>query len=169
LLVVLVVALGACSSSTSSGTPSLRPAIVQGRPVLQVYSPNDDPDLTCPPDSCPPSDLDARTITLAGFGSSYRLGPAFFTEDQVASASAVSPDDGLTWVVDLTLDTDGTQGLETATMHALGVQPEGQIATVVDGRVVAAPVVQAAIDSGRIELSGFTQDEAQHLADQLNA
>ncbi len=137
--------------------------------MLQVYSPNDDADLTCPPDSCTPSDLDAPTVTLAGVGSTYRLGPAFFTEDQVASASAVSPDDGLTWVVDLTLDADGTKGLESATNRALGVQPEGRIATVVDGRVVAAPVVRAAIDSGRIELSGFTHDEAQHLADQLNA
>lgn len=168
-LVVVVLILAACSSSTSPTVPSLLPVVVQGRPVFAVYGPNDDAHLTCLPGACPPADLNARTVTLAGLGSKYRLGSAFFTEDQVTSASAVASADPATWDLDLTLDADGTRGLEAATKHALLQPLEGRIATVVDGRVVAAPVVQAVIDSGRIQLGGFTQAEAQHLADQLNA
>ncbi len=137
--------------------------------MLSVDSPNDGVKLTCLPGSCSPSELRARTVTLAGTGATYRLGPAFFTEDQVATASAAASADPSVWVVDLTLDADGTKGLEAATKDALQMRPEGLIATVVDGRVVAAPVVQAVIDSGHVELSGFTQAEAQHLVLQLTA
>ncbi len=69
----------------------------------------------------------------------------------------------------LTLNAEETKGLEAATKEALRRNPEGRIATVIDGEVVEAPVVQAVIDSGLVQLSGFTHDEAQHLADQLNA
>jgi len=61
-----VIAPAACSSSTSSTVPSLLPVVVQGRPVLQVYSPNDDADLTCPPDSCRPTTCSRSTRRMAG-------------------------------------------------------------------------------------------------------
>ena len=126
--------------------------------------------LTCDPGACAPSELSARNVTLANAGGSmYRLGPSFFTEDQVASASAVSFGDGSTWDVLLTLDPDGTHGLETATRQALREQGQARIATIVDGRVVTAPIVHVVIDSGHIQLSGFTQQEAEHLAAELNA
>lgn len=137
--------------------------------MLHVYSPNDAAKLTCEPDACVPSDLDAGEVTLAGTGASYQLGPAFFTQDQVASASATSADDGLTWYVELTLDADGTKGLSDASKDALDEQPEGRIALVVGGKVWTAPAVQNVVKSGLVQLSGFTQAEAQQLADALNA
>ena len=172
LLLALPFAVVACTSATSttSTIPQQSSAVVQGRPVLTVYSPNDQVDLTCEADACTASDLSARTVTLAGdVGTKYRLGPAFFTQDQIASASAMSAADPSEWVMLVTLDADGKQGLLAATEQALHESPEARIATVVDGRVVAAPVVQAKINSGLIQLSGFTQQEAQDLANQLNA
>jgi preprotein translocase subunit SecD len=153
-----------------STVPSLLPVVVQGRPVLAAYSPNERVHLTCPADTCTPSELKARTVTLAGdAGSAYRLGPAFFTEDQIASASALTSADPSMWDVFVTLDAAGARGLKAATSRALQHGSDGRIATIVNGRVVSAPVVRAAIGSGPIQLSGFTQQEAQHLADQLNA
>jgi preprotein translocase subunit SecD len=171
LLIALPFAVAACTSANSTTTiPQTSSAVVQGRPVLAVYSPNDQVDLTCEADACTGSDLSAPTVTLAGdVGSKYRLGPTFFTEDQVASASAMQTVDPSEWVVLVTLDADGTQGMLAATKQALHESPEGRIATVVNGRVVAAPVVQAKINSGLIQLAGYTQQEAQDLANQLNA
>jgi len=168
LLFFLPVVLGACNSDEPTVPPL--PAQVQERPVVKVFGPDDHVHLTCQPNACTPSELRASAVTLAGAaGVRYRLGPAFFTEAQVASASPAPSDDPTVWVVDLTLDADGTKGLETATKEALRQSPAGKVAAVVDGKVVSAPVVQAVIDSGRVELSGFTQQQAQDLADRLNA
>jgi preprotein translocase subunit SecD len=172
LVLAVSVVLAACTSasSTTSTTPQQSSAVVQGRPVVQVYSPNDQVDLTCEADACTASDLAARTVTLAGdVGSKYRLGPTFFTEEQVASASAMSAADPSEWVVLVTLDADGSRGLLAATKQALQQSPEARIAIVVNGRVDGAPVVHSKITSGLLQLSGFTQQEAQDLANQLNA
>jgi preprotein translocase subunit SecD len=168
-LLLVMVALTACHSDAPI-VPSLLPVVVQGRPVLKVYNANDNVHLTCAPDASAPSELNAPTVTLTSeAGSKYRLGTAFFTEDQVTSASVEASADPSVWVVDLTLDADGTRGLEAATRDALRNDPAGLIATIVDCRVATAAVVQAVIDSGLVQLGGLTQGEAQHLAEQLNA
>jgi hypothetical protein len=172
LLASLILVAVACTSESSAPTaPSLPPIVVQGRPVLKVYGPKGGEVLTCSPGSCTSADLDHRTVTLASAtGSQYRLGPAFFTEDQVASAATLQVPDSSTWIVQMTLDPAGAKSLEAATRDALSRRPAGRTAMIVDGRVTGAPVVQAVIDDGGpIQLSGFTQEEAQRLVAQLNS
>jgi preprotein translocase subunit SecD len=162
-------ALVACTTNTSTTSSVASGVILQERPVLAIYSPREQAPLTCSPGACSAEDLAAATVTLAADdGRAYALGSIVFTQDNVASATASQTLPA--WSVDLTLDESGTQALTTATEHAAkSSSPEDQIAVVLDGRVIEVPTVQAPITSGRVQLSGFTQQEAESLANTLSA
>ncbi len=117
-----------------------------------------------------PNDPSANAVLIDGRGGAFLVGPAgadglVFTNDAVAEINSGN------WVVNVGLR-DGPAGadlwnaLTTKCFNRDAVCPTGQIAIVLDGRVISAPVVQEAIFSGgTVQISGdFTEGEARDLA-----
>lgn len=121
----------------------------------------------------------------SSFGVCFRLGPAGFTADDVASARAV--DQGGTWAVELTLAPesrdDANQMFDECAAagpgcHGLvGGSGRGMVAFVVEGRVVSAPTIQApGLADGELLLvldgpgagPGLARVEAERLATALD-
>jgi preprotein translocase subunit SecD len=100
----------------------------------------------------------------------YLLGPTLIKGENVTRASAGVPDKGVSWVVNLEFNSQGTADFTTVTGHlAQQTSPLNQFAIVLDGRVISAPKVSAAIAGGRAEISGsFTQKTATDLANVLS-
>lgn len=75
------------------------------------------------------------------------------------------------WVVELTLNDEGTQAFSQATSEL--VSTNGQIAIWMDDQMISAPAVRNAITNGRAIISGnsnnqFTSESATTLANQIN-
>ena len=117
-----------------------------------------------------PNDPSANAVLIDGKGGAFLVGPAganglVFTNDATAEINNGN------WVVNVGLQ-DGPTGadlwnaLTTKCFNRDAVCPTGQIAIVLDGRVISAPVVQEAIFSGgTVQISGdFTEGEARDLA-----
>ena len=117
-----------------------------------------------------PNDPSVNAVLTDGKGGGFLVGPAgadglVFTNDATAEVSNGN------WVVNVGLQ-DGPTGadlwnaLTTKCFNRDAVCPTGQIAIVLDGKVISAPVVQEAIFSGgNVQISGdFTQAEARDLA-----
>lgn len=117
-----------------------------------------------------PNDPSANAVLTDGKGGAFLVGPAgadglVFTNDATAEVNNGN------WVVNVGLQ-DGPSGadlwnaLTTRCFNRDAVCPTGQIAIVLDGLVISAPVVQEAIFSGgSVQISGdFSQAEARDLA-----
>lgn len=125
------------------------------------------------------ADADALAQMQAGskgVGLTSGMYEAFSDGSHVRSASArtltsKNPKTGVattTWVVDVTLDDEGASAFSEATGDLASVR--GQIAVVVDGKVVAAPSVSTRLSGNRIMISGgLTQDSARELAATLKS
>ncbi|GAA2753083.1 protein translocase subunit SecD [Amnibacterium kyonggiense] len=74
-----------------------------------------------------------------------------------------------TWVVNLTFNSTGTQQFAKISERLVGLQPpQNQFAILLDGKVISAPTMNAAITNGKAEISGsFTEDSSKELASQL--
>lgn len=75
------------------------------------------------------------------------------------------------WVVELTLNDEGTQAFATATSEL--ASSNGQIAIWMDDQMISAPQVNEAITNGQAMISGnqnnqFTSESATTLANQIN-
>ena len=75
------------------------------------------------------------------------------------------------WVVELTLDEEGTAAFSTATSEL--VSTNGQIAIWMDDTMISAPAVNQAITNGQAMITGsdtnpFTSESATTLANQIN-
>jgi preprotein translocase subunit SecD len=175
---ILLAACGATDTSANdvSTTPASDPAAtLQMRPVESIALPDstayDDHEPTCGVDAATPCtdvqllDPDGITLDSEDVGRAV-LGALVIDGSNVASASAVEAGDPAEWVVQLTLDHEGTTAVATATGNAASATPPAnQIAIVVDGTLLSLPVVQAPIDSGLVVVSaGFTKQEAEDLA-----
>ncbi|MGH8834055.1 MAG: protein translocase subunit SecD [Actinomycetes bacterium] len=101
----------------------------------------------------------------------YILGPTAVEGTHITSANAGLPASGGVgqWQVNLTFDDTGTRQFADITTTASAAQPpQNQVAIVLDGVVVSAPVPNGPITGGQAEITGsFTQREAQNLADVL--
>ena len=139
-----------------AATTTLPPSSDASAPNIQV---SDDP-----------NDPSVNAVLTDGKGGAFLVGPAgadglVFTNDATAEVSNGN------WVVNVGLQ-DGPTGadlwnaLTTKCFNRDAVCPTGQIAIVLDGKVISAPVVQEAIFSGgTVQISGdFTQAEARDLA-----
>jgi preprotein translocase subunit SecD len=73
------------------------------------------------------------------------------------------------WVVQLDFKSKGATEWSKLTSQAFGSQePRNQVAVVLDGMVITAPVIQGPIPGGRAEITGgFNQQTSTTLADQL--
>jgi len=101
----------------------------------------------------------------------YILGPTAVEGTHITNAQAGLPSSGGLgqWQVNLTFDGTGAKQFGEITDAATKAQPpQNQVAIVLDGVVVSAPVPSEAITGGQAEITGqFTQREAQNLADVL--
>ncbi len=117
-----------------------------------------------------PNDPSTNAVLTDGKGGAFLVGPAgadglVFTNDATAEINNGN------WVVNVGLQ-DGPAGadiwnaLTTKCFNRDAVCPTGQIAIVLDGKVISAPVVQEAVFSGgTVQISGdFTEGEARDLA-----
>jgi preprotein translocase subunit SecD len=103
-------------------------------------------------------------------GTKYILAPAEVLGVDVSKAAAgLASQSGNQWIVTLEFNGNGTKnfGALTSRVTSLG-SPLNQVAIVLDGLVVSAPVINEAIPSGNAQISGsFTAVEAQDLANVL--
>jgi preprotein translocase subunit SecD len=102
--------------------------------------------------------------------SKYILAPAEVLGQQVSKASAGLDQQGsASWFVSLTFNGEGTSAFGALTSRVTSLaSPQNQVAIVLDGLVVSAPVINEAIPSGNAQITGsFTQVEAEDLANVL--
>lgn len=102
--------------------------------------------------------------------SKYILGPAEVIGSDVSKAqSGIDQQGGNQWFVNLTFNSEGTKKFGAVTNRITSLAaPQNQLAIVLDGLVVSAPVIREAIPSGNAQITGsFTQTEAQDLANVL--
>ena len=98
-------------------------------------------------------------------GKQYVVGEVELDGTKVTSAQASFEANYGSWVVTVRLTSAGAA--EFAQLTSAHVNQ--QLAIVVDNVVVSAPVIQAAITDGVVQISGtFTQDDATRLADSIN-
>ncbi|MFD5225505.1 protein translocase subunit SecD [Microbacterium sp. NPDC058342] len=103
----------------------------------------------------------------------YILGPMELDGTVINDATAGREQQSGRWTVNLSMNGKGTEvfGEISQRLNAnriAGLSPRDQFAFVLDGKVISAPVMQAAILNGKPSISGnFTQDSAKALADQL--
>ncbi|MFF5212066.1 protein translocase subunit SecD [Streptosporangium sp. NPDC000396] len=99
----------------------------------------------------------------------YVLDKAAVTGTSIASASAGVEQTTGEWLVQLAFKGQGPDQWSKVTTTAFNSQPpRNQIAMVLDGVVISAPVIQEPITGGRAQISGgFTQVTADALANQL--
>jgi preprotein translocase subunit SecD len=102
--------------------------------------------------------------------SKYILAPAEVLGRQVSKASAGIDQQGTSaWYVMLTFNGEGTSAFGALTSRVTTLpSPQNQVAIVLDGLVVSAPVINEAIPSGNAQITGsFSQVEANDLANVL--
>jgi len=103
----------------------------------------------------------------------YRLGPVELTGEAIDKATAVYQTGSQTsltqgWIIDFTLTDEGSSVFGDVTTRLDASQ--GQLAIVVDRRVISAPSVDGPITGGTGQITGsFTENRAKDLATQLNA
>jgi preprotein translocase subunit SecD len=110
-------------------------------------------------------------VTCSREGASkYILAPAEVLGQQVSKASSGLDQQGASaWFVSLTFNGEGTRAFGALTSRVTSLpSPQNQVAIVLDGLVVSAPVINEAIPSGNAQITGsFTQVEAADLANVL--
>ncbi len=102
--------------------------------------------------------------------SKYILAPAEVLGRQVSKAAAgINQQGASAWYVLLTFNGEGTKAFGALTNRVTTLaSPLNQVAIVLDGLVVSAPVINEAIPSGNAQITGnFSQTEAQDLANVL--
>lgn len=98
-------------------------------------------------------------------GRYYLLGPALVSGKDLENAQTQYDDLGRPTVT-LDFNSEGTKSFDKATEENVG----SQLAIVLDGVVISAPVVQERISGGKAQISGnFTSAEAQRLSIMLRA
>lgn len=162
--VLLVIAAVATALPSSDNTGSAQADALQLRQVVTGAELDGKP---CPSATSSP---DAATLCSKDKSLSIDLGPVLVDGADVATAEAVEstgPDGG--WVVNISLNEQGTEDFATATGIVVNSPPPAnRIAVVVDDAVVIVPEINEPITSGQLEVGGFTQSEAEDLAAQLS-
>jgi preprotein translocase subunit SecD len=99
----------------------------------------------------------------------YLLGPTLIEGNQLTSANAGIPQNGIEWVVNLQFNAEGSTAFENATRAlASRTDPQNRFAIVLDAQSISAPSVSAAIPGGAAQISGsFNQQSANELANVL--
>ena len=132
------------------------PEAVQFRPVLKAEANGCSASTTPSPDG----------TSCGSDGTRYTLGKVALDGTHVSKVEAALASNNSAWVVNLTLDDEGSKSFEQLTAGlATKTPPQNQLAIVVRGKVVTAPAVMSAIPGGKIQLSSnFTRADAEKTA-----
>ena len=165
-------------AATLQATPTAKPTDASDPSYItpklqaefQAYDCNAEHDTNAPEDqpliAC---EFDDQGVAQA----KYILGPMELDGTVINDATAGREQQSGRWTVNLSMDGKGTKvfGDISQRLNAnrlAGLSPRDQFAFVLDGKVISAPVMQAAILNGKPSISGsFTQESAKALADQL--
>ena len=101
--------------------------------------------------------------------AAFDLGPSEVSGLTIIGASIYLQDAGDYWALSILFDSAGAEDLGELTLRLSG-EPEGKnrLAIVLDGEVIASPVVTEEILDGTVSLFGsFTEEDAEVLAEQL--
>jgi preprotein translocase subunit SecD len=177
---------GTMESSSASVAPSQQTDL-QMRQVLEIVQRSsadwDETKLTCSAQGealseCVASARDVGRIVLLRpeqGGQKYVLGSVIVDETDVAHATAQRERPYATqflsyWSVYIDLTAEAAEAFQVATEAAVGsLDPQNQIAIIVEGRIVSSPTVAAPITSGNVVLTGsFTKTQARSLASNLS-
>lgn len=160
------------AGTTASGDAAAAPSgPVQFRRVIEATGiPADGAESAPLPEDC--SDVPAgqpkpaaEAIACDESGIVYRLAPADVTGG-VEAAEAEKPTGLTDWVVSLSFDAQATPKFATLTRELAGTNR--LLAVVLDGQVITAPVIQDAVEDGKVQIGGtFTQQQADEIAGQL--
>jgi preprotein translocase subunit SecD len=151
----------ATPTGSASATPAKNaPAVTQAQATATLAT------LTCAKEA--PGTVDRPqdfVATCSKDGSlKYLLGPAILEGTDVTDAAAGTRSATGAWVVNLDLNSKGSQAWATFTAANIGKQ----VGVTLDGRVITAPTINGAIPGGKTEISGsFNQTTATELANQL--
>jgi preprotein translocase subunit SecD len=127
-------------------------------------------EFTCDPGDAVPDVSDQPLFACDQTGTEkLLLGPTLIEGNQLSTASAGIPQNGVQWVVNLTFNSEGGTAFEKATGElATRTDPMNRFAIVLDGKSISAPSVSTAIAGGQAEISGnFNQQSATELANVL--
>jgi preprotein translocase subunit SecD len=157
-------ALGGAGTDTATPSSGVSPAINAQFAALDCTNPA----------NLQGTGADAPSDTIVACSregaSKYILAPAEVLGQQVSKASSGIDQQGASaWFVSLTFDGEGTKAFGALTSRVTSLpSPQNQVAIVLDGLVVSAPVINEAIPSGNAQITGsFTQTEAADLANVL--
>lgn len=102
-------------------------------------------------------------------GNRYLLGKVELDGTRVTEVKAAAAQGDTAWIVNLSLDDEGSQSFARLTTElAAKTPPQNQLAIVVNGRVVSAPTVMSPITGGKVQISSnFTKQDAEKLADDI--
>jgi hypothetical protein len=127
---------------------------------------------------CVASARDVESIVLlrpVQGGQKYVLGSVIVDETGVVHATAqregpYAPSYSAYWSVYVDLTAEAADAFQAATEAAVGsLDPQNQIAIIVEGRILSSPTVAAPITSGNVVLTGsFTKTQARLLASNLS-
>ena len=157
------------TASAEPARPKSRP--VQFRRVIEatgIPAAGDEPsplpeDCSDVPDGQPKAD--AETIACDDSGIVYRLAPAEVAGG-IAEAQAEPPATGSEWVVALRFGPKASTAFARLTGELSGTGK--LLAILLDGKVISAPMIQGAVEDGRVQIGGaFTRAEAERIAARL--
>jgi preprotein translocase subunit SecD len=180
-------ATSTAGSSTTSGDPSLVQQNVRALFGKLICKPGDTTQWKAQVGYNITSTYDNPDVQVVACGNDsggqgkYVLDVAKVQGTQVTSAAATLAKTSSQWEVNLSLNSGGAAAFSALTSHlshtyyptASTNQNNAvldEIAIVVDGNVVTAPVIQGAVPGGKVQITGnFTRDYAQELAAQLQS
>jgi len=151
------------------GSPTPAATTTSLDPTSTTVAPNPSTTVAPSPSTSMETPPESEMLNDAS-GESYVLGPAAMTGN-VFENDAVAEVNGGSWSVGVSLRSgadgeDRWNALTTTCFNREPSCPTGQIAMVLDGEVISAPVVQAAVfTGGTVQISGdFSETEARDLA-----
>jgi preprotein translocase subunit SecD len=121
-------------------------------------------DCTAPDPLVGNDDAATPLVTCDAGQAKYDLGPVFLDGDRITKAEPTPGQDG-NHVVSIEFDSQGAKVWGEFTTEHVG----RQVAILINGRVLSAPMIQSPILGGATQISGnFTAKEAAQLAAQLS-
>ena len=97
------------------------------------------------------------------------LGPSEFTGDTIVGSTTYELSTGTGWGVTMVLDSEGTAALASLTKRLLGAEGVlDRLGITLGGEVLESPEVVAAIENGKVSISGnMDEEQAEALAAEL--
>ncbi len=180
------------TAPSDAGTPSGAPVVPSPEggpevadPLTWIDAPNQEAidaynAFSCPQDGTPVNVDDDPKKPLVTcewdpetqVAQKYLLSASMIEGNELDSASAQIPQQGVGYVVSIDFDGDGTEAFtkisEALVCPSGTVPPCKQFAVVLDGQVLSAPTMNSLITNGQAQIEGsFTQASAKSLATSL--